>query len=45
MAIQALNDHGEEAAAFFANELFHPANEEAEAWLASLWEPQPATWH
>lgn len=43
MAIQALNRHGIEAAIYFAAELDRPENEDAEAWLAGIWEPVTQT--
>lgn len=39
MAIQALNRHGQKAAQYFADELEREGNEDAEAWLAGIWEP------
>lgn len=46
MAIRALNEHGQQAADYFLAELEREGNEDAEAWLAGLWEPLPAfTWH
>jgi hypothetical protein len=39
-AIEVLNTYGGKAAAFFAAALAQPENTEAEAWVASLWEPE-----
>jgi hypothetical protein len=39
-AVEVFNLHGGKAAAFFADALAQPENDEAQAWVASLWEPE-----
>jgi hypothetical protein len=39
LAVSALNEYGREAANYLSDLLGQPGNEEADAWLASLWEP------
>lgn len=38
-AIDVLNRHGQEAASYLLELLTRPENDEAEAWIAGLWEP------
>lgn len=38
-AVEVLNREGQEAALVLAHALDRPENEEAEAWIAGLWEP------
>jgi hypothetical protein len=41
-AVEVLNTYGGRAVAFLEAALARPENEEAEAWIASLWTPARA---